>query len=43
MFANPAEAEAIARNGQALAADIRYEAEMAEAERRLEEALRPVR
>ncbi len=43
LFAHPAEAEAIARNGQVLAADIRYETEMPAAERRLEEALTPIR
>ena len=43
LFAHPAEAEAIARNGQALAGAILCGAEMAEAEGRLEEALRPVR
>ena len=43
LFDHPAEAEGIAGNRQALAADIRYEPEMAAAERRLEEGLRPIR
>jgi hypothetical protein len=42
LFAVPEEAQKIAAAGQALAAEIRFAPEMAEAERRIAEALRPV-
>lgn len=42
LFAVPEEAEKIAAAGRALAAEIRFAPEMAEAERRVAEALRPV-
>ena len=41
LFSVPEEAARIARAGQALAAEIRFAPEMAEAERRIEEALHP--
>ncbi len=41
LFSVPEEAARIARAGQALAAEIRFAPEMAEAERRIGEALRP--